>query len=452
MRRPLLHFALTLTAMALCAQGAQACSCVEYDVPACAAFWRADAVFVGVVTDIKKLPEESPQALPVALIHFIVEDGYRGVSAPEVDVATMSGTMCDIKFKQGQQWLIYAGRDTATGQLGTGFCDRDRLYKDAGEDLDYARSLRQQPPAPSIAGLLKDYAFANLMAGLKVTAEGGGQTFETTSDGEGRYALTVPKAGAYTVRAYVPFSAEAGSFLTQVKTDPTDEQTVIEYGVTLAAGECTYSEIQIHKVDLHATAEVSGRVVDVMGRPVTRGYVYLIEAAPKEGKDAERDDTKINDDGSFKFKGVAVGSFYLAFNPDDRAPDESDAPHPRTFFPGVADAKQATPLVISEGAKVADIFFRVRGPMKERVVSGRVVWPDGKPVPESRVALYDGAADRYIRSVTADAQGRFRLTIYGDFKYELKAEVFGAKRGESEQVKVPLGGKPAPLRLVLKPE
>ena len=420
-------------------------------MPACAAFWRADAVFVGVVADIKKLPEES-QTVPQALIHFAIEDAYRGVNGPEVDVATLWGTMCDIKFAQGEKWLIYAHRNETTGALGTGFCDQDRLSIHAEEALSYMRSLRQKPPPPSIAGVLKNYALANLMAGLRVTAEGSRQTFETTTDGEGRYALTVPKAGAYTVRAYVPFSAEAGSFSAQVSARPTDDQTVIEYGVNLSAGECSYSGIQVFKVDLHATAEVRGRVVDAAGHLVTRGEVSLIKAASKEGKDAERKDTEINEDGSFKFEGVSVGRYYLAINPDDEAPDEDDAPHPRTFYPGVPDAQRATPLVVAEGAKLEDITFRVRAAMKERVITGQVVWPDGAAAPEASVLLYEEAADRYIRMVKADAQGRFTMIIYGNFQYAIEAEVYGQRRGQSEKVKVPSNGKPAPLRLVLKPE
>lgn len=43
-----LRFVLCLLPLtALFAIPAQACQCSEYDTPVCAAFWRADAVFVG---------------------------------------------------------------------------------------------------------------------------------------------------------------------------------------------------------------------------------------------------------------------------------------------------------------------------------------------------------------------------------------------------------------------
>lgn len=452
MKRKLLLVTLAFAAWQLLAVKATACSCVEYGAPVCAAYWRADAVFTGVITDIQKLPDDSPQSPPKALLRFMVEDAFRGINVREVDVATLSGTSCDIKFEKGEKWLVYGYRGGATGRLEILPCTRThQLGGGMNEDLDYIRGLRRGVPEQSVLGRLAHFKYEPL-AGVKVSVSGGGRTFETETDSDGNFTVRLPRGGSYTVRAVVPFSAEAVSHTVPVKSAPTDEKTVIEYGVEIPAGQCTYNELDVYKVDLHATAEVSGKVIDELGRPVTRGYVRLFKTAPKEGSDPEAAYTKINEDGSFKFEGVAAGNYYLVMNPRDEAPGEYEAPHPKTYYSGVAEQSKATPVVVTEGLKLEDIIFRVRPALKQRLLTGVVVWPDGEPAAEAMVSLYDLAKDRYIRMVKADAEGRFEMSIYGDFKYGVAASVYGKKVGESEKVEVPESDGRPKLKLIVKPK
>ena len=445
-RKLLLATLFLFLSQALAAE-ARACSCVEYGTPVCAAYWRADAVFTGVVTDIKKLPDAEQTSPPIALLHFRVEDRFRNVTAAELEVETLHGTSCDMTFKKGERWLVYAYRNGATGRFTIQPCTRTHQISGTDDDLSYIRGLGQGPPEQSVLGRLAYFKYDPL-ADIKVTVNGGGRSFETTTDSDGNFAVRLPQGGAYTVRAIVPYSAGAISHTAAAKADPTDEQTVIEYPVEIPTGQCAYNELDVFKVDLHATAEISGKVTDESGQPVTRGYVYLVNAVPKEGAETWGDNARIGEDGSFKFEGVAVGSFLLVVNPRDEAPGESDAPHPRTFYPGVADRSQASPLVITEGLKLEDITFRVRGPLRKRAVSGRVLWLDGKPA-EAYVNLYNG--DKYVRLVKTGPDGRFTMDVYGDFDYLLQADAFGNKVGHSEKVKVPPIPKPAPLLLKLKP-
>ena len=89
-----------------------------------------------------------------------------------------------------------------------------------------------------------------------------------------------------------------------------------------------------------------------------------------------------------------------------------------------------------------------RGPLTKRVVTGRVLRPDGKPAPEAFVSLYNG--DKYVRMVKADERGRFELDIYGDFDYRVSADGAGAQTERSERVKIPKTANPAPVVLKLK--
>ncbi len=456
MRRKLLLFALPLVLSPVLAAEARACSCVEYGTPVCAAYWRADAVFTGVVTDFKALPDRAPDAMPLALLHFIIEDKFRNVVAAELDVETLHGTSCDMTFKKGERWLVYAYRDAATGRLAISPCTRTHRLNGMDEDLSYINGLRRNPPEQSISGRLKRDGYEPL-AGLKVTVTGGSQSFETTTDGDGDFKVSLPKPGAYTVRATVPFSAGGASYTAKVEEEATDEKTDLKYPVEIPPGQCAYDEIEVYRVDLHATALVSGKVSDEAGEPVTHGSVHLVEAVPQEGEEPRGRFTQIGEDGSFKFENVPVGSFVLVINPRDEAPSQYDAPHPRTFYPGVAEREQASPLVITEGLKVEGINFRVRGPLRKRVVTGTIVRPDGKPAAEAQVSLYNG--DKYVLMVMTDERGRFTLEAYGDFDYRLAAaayiEVPGTRdkvSAKSEKVKLPPDSNPVPLVLKLKRE
>lgn len=198
--RRLLAAVILLVAAHASAAEARACSCVESVTPPCAAYWRADAVFTGVVNDIRKLPGRPSDPLPKALLHFVVEDKYRNVSAAELEVETLSGTSRDTEFKKGERWLVYAFKDPSTGRLAVSPCTRTTRLEHADEDLSYLRGLRQRPPAQSVLGRLSRGRYEPL-AGLKVTVAGGGLSLEAATDADGQFAVALPmrvaeKAGA----------------------------------------------------------------------------------------------------------------------------------------------------------------------------------------------------------------------------------------------------------------
>ena len=99
MRRKILLAILFLAVSRAFAPETAACSCVEYDVSVCAACCGANAVFAGVATDIGKLPDAAQNSPPKALHHSIIEDRFRDIGAYEIDVETLHGTRCDIKFE-----------------------------------------------------------------------------------------------------------------------------------------------------------------------------------------------------------------------------------------------------------------------------------------------------------------------------------------------------------------
>ena len=423
---------------------ARGCLCNEYDVPVCAAYWRADAVFAGQILDITEVAKKSDPQIPTVMLHFLVEQPFRGVAGNRVDVETSHGTSCSMKFEKGKRYLIYAWRGEDSNQLFAGPCTRTTGLEHATDDLNYIRSVTQQEAKESISGRLVRNQFEPL-AGLKVIVQGGDKTFEVKTDEKGNFSVQVLAPGNYTVRAFIPFAAAvmAHSKNEQAKIARTDALTIFEYEVQIAKNQCQYRQIDAFKIDLHATAEVSGNVLTASGRPVSPGYIYLVNATDPD----DREFKKLEDNGSFKFEGVAVGEYYLILNPRNEAPGENDAPYPLTYYPNAHEVSAATKIVVTEGAKLENLLLRVGPRWKERVVTGRVVWQDGRAPHNAHISLYNG--DRYMRLIKPDEKGRFNFKVYGDFNYAIDAEVLGPERGKSERVSI-RNAKSTGLKLVLK--
>jgi hypothetical protein len=423
---------------------ANACTCDEYDVPVCSAYWRADAVFAGQILDITPVKKQSDNQMPTVMLHFIVEQPFRGVTGNRVEVETLHGTSCDIPFGKGARYLIYASRSETTNRLFAGPCMGTTHLEHATEDLNYIRTVTQQDAKESILGRLLHFRHEPI-PGVKVTVHGD-KTLETRTDDKGNFSVPVPGPGTYTVRVFIPYAAEVGTSSPdeRAKIKATDSLTTFEYEVKVEKNQCQYRQIDTVKVDLHATAEVSGNVLTAKGGAVSPGYVYLVNAADSDRSSYEQLDAN----GSFKFEGVPVGEYYLVLNPRNEPPDEHDAPYPRTYYPNAPEVGGATKIVVTEGAKLENLTLRLGPRWKERVVSGKVVWEDGRAPEKAHVSLYN--ADRYVQMFKLDEKGRFEFKVYGDFKYAIDSEVWGQQRGKSARISI-TDTKSTGLRLVLKP-
>ena len=441
MKRLLLLF-ITLTCLIISAHPVLACQCDEYGVPICAQYWRADAVFVGQVRDITPPDPKSNES--IATLHLIVDQAFRGITTATVDVSTLSGTSCDMKFVKGKRYLFFADQNPESKKLFAGPCSGTTDFEHADDELNYIRKLTQQGVSESFGGRVL-IARSEPASGAKILIRKENKSFETTPDKDGYFSVAVAGPGAYTVRVMVPSAfivRPDNEFVDKV--EATDALTTIEYKAEVQKNQCHYRQIDLHPVDLHATAEVSGSVVNRSGRPVGNAYVRLLDALSSDRYDY----TKTEADGSFKFEGVAVGEYFLALNPDNDAPGENDPPYGSAFYPNAADKSGATKIVVVEGAKLENLTLRVGRPWKARMVSGKVVWPDGTPAPNVYLSLSN--AGRHVRGLKADEKGKFSFEAYNDFAYFIEATAWGARQGKSGRVEVP--AKPTNLTLVLRPQ
>ena len=314
----------------------RACSCLEYGVPVCAAYWRADAVFAGQLLDISPDEKLSDQ-MPTVTLHFIVEQPFRGISGNRVDVETHNGTSCDMPFAKGERYLIYASRDRESTQLFAGACMGTTELRHAQEDLKYINEVVQKTAKESVVGRVLQNTYRPL-SGVKITVQTEGKTLEAYTDAKGDFAIPVAGPGTYRVRAFIPFAAYVMAYQEneQGKLTATDALSTFEYEVQIAQNQCHYRQLDTFKVDLHATAEVSGNVMTASGHALTTGAVYLVDAGDPDASNYLR----LDEAGSFRFENVAAGEYYLVINPRNEAPDENDAPYPRTIIPKRRDPRE----------------------------------------------------------------------------------------------------------------
>ncbi len=438
---------IALLLVAWLASDARACECLEYGTPPCAAYGKAAAVFVGVVAEITKVPPQKDDPYEYVSVRFLIEEPFRGVAGPEVKVITAINSACDLEVKRGERWVVYAYRDSGDDTLAMGTCSRTHQVDGDDEDLVYLRGLSKGTFRPFVAGIIQKQ-FTPL-GDVRFTASVGGEQYEATSDAGGYFQIMLDKPGRYQVRAVVPFSAGLfGYDMGGVEIRPTDEQSVIEYDVNIPAGQCAYRMLAFHEIDLHATAELSGRVLDALGRPVGAGFVYLLGAGENKG----RIWAKLDAEGRYKFESLASGRYLIVINPDAAPPDKNDAPYPRTFYPGVPDSDLATVVSLTEGVKLTGLDLQLGQPFKERLITGQVVWADGRPAQEARVWLRDATKNSSLYPAQTDHKGRFNLTAYEGFKYEIVAESLGEISGHGKRVAVPMTGELKPFKLVIKPE
>jgi len=201
----------------------------------------------------------------------------------------------------------------------------------------------------------------------------------------------------------------------------------------------------------HFDGRVSGRVLDAEGRPAAELKIDLIRA---DGPAISLNGLWIHTDkeGRYELKGVPPGRYVLGFGlgsePDARAP------FPRTYYPGVASAAQATTIEVGPGQRLTLFDLRMPPRRADRSFEVTVVWPDGRPVGDAMLRLEDddypwsANATRYEK---AGGAGRFRVTGFEGLSYWIHAHVNlkGGDQMHAEPVKFVLGEGAGPFRLVI---
>lgn len=428
---------VTLLCAAAFTRPIQACECRDYSTPICARFWRSDVVFVGQLIDIKPLKKKPDNIYTYVMPRFIVEESFRGVSGPRIEVATAT-TLCDPVFKKGKRYLVYSSLHQETNQLFTGYCNGTGLAVDIDDTVKELRKLRQREVEESISGRVVFRRYQGV-PGIKIEVTSKDKTFNTVTNKYGQFSFSLPAPGSFKVRVLVPYSARLMGISDDdvfVRSTQTDSLSAYEYDVTLEKSECSYLTLDIEGIDTRASATVAGNVLTATGQGIERGTVHLLNVADT-GSDYG---ALVKNDGSFTFKQVAPGEYYLVLNDDNEVPDERDAPYARIYYPAAADKREAKTIQVTEGATIENLVMRVGERMSERIIEGKAVWKSGRALEYPYLRVYSG--DKYVRRARIMREdGTFKFILYGDFDYSIEAwdDDDDEIEGHSQRVKIPPG-------------
>lgn len=214
-------------------------SCGADPSPPCQAFWKAEVVFSGTVTQAFHSPTyqkgdgANKWNYRDRIARFAVDEVFRGKLGPQVDVIatevmptsttladgsrgmkSVGESDCEYKFKDGERYVVYAHfRKINDGSLSVTY-NRTRPIAQASEDLQFIRALRTAKPGGRVYGQAKEYKNeledrGNIrpvgpIANAKIVVEGMGRKRVTFTDSEGRYQIKGLPAGEYSVQAVFP--------------------------------------------------------------------------------------------------------------------------------------------------------------------------------------------------------------------------------------------------------
>jgi len=230
-RRFLISISIATALLALSVSNVKACDCMFGGSPPCEEYWRSEAVFAGRV--IKKATfymeegeGDSRYKYQQVLARFSIEQAFKGIAGDEVEIVTgMGDGDCGFHFKDGERYVVYAirsGRDKS--RLYSGACNRIKLVAEAEEDFAYFRSIPEAGTGGNVYGRVKkvtpSLSFDNryqetYLDNIKITIEGNGRRFETTTNKDGYYQVSGLAAGRYNVKAGISDSQNSHSQATK---------------------------------------------------------------------------------------------------------------------------------------------------------------------------------------------------------------------------------------------
>jgi hypothetical protein len=470
-----------------------ACTCLDYGVPTCTLFSRADAVFVGKIQRITSAMGDKDASVQLGgvgsissrgggpiWVHFTIEHAFKGVGGETVKALTYSGTSCDLGVKEGQRWLIFAHRDKETSNLSFGACDGNGAIEKNSPVIAELEKLSKHTGLLSIRGRVAEQQFSSVK-GARAIITGNGLNLETITDDYGSYSFEVPTPGSYRVKVIVPFSATLMRFVDDdrsIDEKPEETQTVFEYSATASPDACDYQYLNTFKIDLKATASIAGVFLLDNWKYVPKFYPSVCRLMPTENETLNKCRTQfygLNPDGTFKFEGLREGNYTIVMNNDDFL--DGNSPFRRHYYPGVRDFSEAEPIVLEQGEEKTQIRFKAPSMIPLQALAGQIFRKDGTPfsAPEGKrpyIKVYayeqgkepkfffinsyildwgEGKDGREVKMVDVSPDGKISLSLFEGNSYIVVVETDPwSDKVECGMAKVDISSQPAdPLRLVI---
>ena len=406
------------------------CSCLMWGPP-CQEAWQYESVVLARVLDIDE-PEEAgrnprdPNWTPRRVKLYVKENLLgRQAAKTTMDVWTgRGGGDCGYPFQRGETYVIYAHR-ASTDKLTAGTCSRTRTESEAVDDLAYFRGLQQRPSSGEV--------FGSVLPGARVVVSGPSGKKEVIAGTDGKYRVAGLPPGNYEIHA----AAEGYS------------QTMQMRPIELRAKGCREQDLF-----LGIDRRVRGRVKSADATPLSGIELQLVPVRPRREGDAMNAayTATTATDGSYEFKTVDEGDYYLGINVLYGPAPTSQ--FPRWLYPGTTEAKAAVPLRVPATPGVQTLDFTLPEAQDPRSISGQVVFSDGRPAAGVMVmcpAVYspfDG-----VGVTETDKDGRFHIELPQRTAFRLRFWISNSpdSNGVWAEASIPASGEVPPLRMMLQP-
>ena len=362
----------------------------------CPGLQRGDVVFLGTVTAVEDIayaaprPSDSTDATadasakesgPVDIVaarltryHFRIDESFTASDAPgataEIDIFSGGDDGdCGYRFQNGQQYVVYTHQGTDNRLFAT-ICSGTRLVGEARALLPQLRAMRSGQRVASVFGVLRrsEPPFLALpddpdepLPNISLKLRSHDDRFETSTDSRGIYSFYDVHAGEYSFTARLPVRMELTRKSLTGGLPP----------FKIPNGAC-YE----YDVDALPTGHIRGSVLGPDRKPLHLASIELFRAG-------NYDDSRPGlwafqgAEGVFDLDHVGPGEYILVFNRANRM--DPNAPFPRAFYPGVADASEAVPIKLKDGQQLSKVNMQLSGGYPTQVVRVQVKWQGARP-------------------------------------------------------------------------
>lgn len=240
-----------------------ACSCAFYSTPLSVHYSNANIVFIGKVTNVKKISYkmDDENATPNRMIEFEIKKIYKGlaVATKRVSLKTrVGGASCglDETPKKGEIWSVFVFKNDKYGlSYFGGTCAPSEKLENDSDISEFEKELLFIKEKQAIIGaVISEMSGESRLKNLEVTLEGEGQKFITTTDEKGLFYFPLKSPGRYKVTIKTPFDASIFLSTLDVNKNQIKEETngstkilgnLLTYEVQLKDNEFSYNELQL---------------------------------------------------------------------------------------------------------------------------------------------------------------------------------------------------------------
>jgi hypothetical protein len=170
-------------------------------------------------------------------------------------------------------------------------------------------------------------------------------------------------------------------------------------------------------VQLKPQSTIEGTLLKPDGQPAVNQRVELLRRNQKGNwYSTSKMWTQTDYQGRFRFEDIGSGDYLLGFEIWSDAPSDYSA-YDAQYFPGVRDRAAAETISLAPHQAIRDLRFPPAH--KERKITIRVRWPDGKPSGKNLLQVFhDG---RLIKNLEGENEGTLIFTGYQEREYEFNA-------------------------------